>query len=291
MSSFPPTIDPRYHYAMSQVFSAALLKRLDDEAHEEGIRSLLIHSGLYPESEQWSLSRALTLLYTYLQGNYRCEYVYKNEIANQLLLRYHSDNSATLLKEVSSDQSIADIVIINGHTVAYEIKTELDNFDRLSGQLTSYQSLYDYLYVVTHREAVGTIQQKVPDNVGIIILDEQAQLVTVRKAKPMVTRFNPAKAVLTIRQVELVAAYEKWVGPFPKMGTALIYTYCHNWYMSLDSEDARIVFAQALKSRRPSTCQFSLIKDCDSSIRMLLMGRDLTKKHCVAVREKLGILA
>lgn len=283
--------DPCYNYALSQVFSPTLVKRIDDEVHEESIKSLLQFSGLYPVDTEWELRRGLGIAYQYLRHNYRCEYVYKNEIANQLLLRFHNDNSATLLREVTSDRSIADIVIINGQTVAYEIKTELDNFDRLAGQLSSYQSLYDCLYIVTHAGAVEAIRGIADATVGIIVLDANAQLETVRLATPTTNLFNPGKAVITLRQAELVAAYEKWVGKMPKMGTALIYEFCHEWYLSLAVEDAHIVFAEALKSRKPAPHQFSLILDCDPSMRMLFLGRDLSKKYCVTAREKLGIFA
>jgi len=291
MLSTQSITDPSYNYALSQVFSPTLVKRIDDDVHEASIKYLLQFSGLYPVDAEWELSRGLGIAYQYLRRNYRCEYVYKNEIANQLLLRFHNDNSATLLREVASDRSIADIVIVNGHTVAYEIKTELDNFDRLAGQLSSYQCLYDCLYIVTHAGAVDTIRSITDTTVGIIVLDADSQLETVRQAVSTAHLFNPHKAVLTLRQSELVAAYEKWVGKMPKMGTALVYEFCHEWYLSLSTEDAHIVFAEALKSRRPAAHQFSLVMDCDPSIRMLFLGRDLSKKYCITAREKLGIFA
>lgn len=286
-----PTVDPCYNYALSQVFSASLVKRIDDSAYEEGIRSLLYSSGLYSDAEQWDFVRALNITYEYLRVNYRCEYVYKNEIANQLLLRFHHDNSATLLREVASDKSIADIIIINGKTVAYEIKTELDNFDRLLGQLDSYQSLYDNLNIVTHIGAVNTICRKVDDTVGIIVLNEKSELETVRPASSTTHLFDPSKAGFSLRQSELVSAYEKWVDKLPKMGTALIYTFCHNWYLSLDCEEAHIIFAEALKSRRPAPYQFNLVMDCESSMKMLFLGKDLSKRYCTTARERLGIFA
>jgi hypothetical protein len=286
-----PSIDPRYNYAISQVFGASLVKRITDEEHEQGIRSLLQHSGLYSVDENWDFVEGLSRAYQYLKRYHRCEYVYKNEIVNQILLTFHKDNSATLLKEVASDSSIADIVIINGRTVAYEIKTELDNFDRLSGQLDSYESMYDCLYIVTHSGAIENISKRVKESVGLIVLSENGKLRTVRKAASTAHLFAPAKAVLTLRQAELVTAYEKWVGKMPKMGTALIYTFCHNWYLNLDREDAHVVFAEALKSRRPTAHQYELITSCDASLRMLFVGRELSKKYCTIAKEKLGIFA
>lgn len=282
-------IDPKYNYALSQVFSPSLLNKIDDPVYETNIRSLLQNCNLYPAGENWNFIDGLEITYNYLKKNYRCEYVYKNEIANQLLLKYHSDNSATLLKEVASNTSIADIVIINGNTVAYEIKTELDSFERLPGQIESYRILYDYLYIVTHPAAVKSLRTRIDKGVGIIVFSADGTLKTIRKAGSNTRFFNPDKAVFTLRQAELVTAYEKYVGKLPPMGTALISKFCHNWFLSLDKVDALIVFRESLKSRKPSNQQFQLISNCNHSLRMLFLGRELTKKYCSSAMDRLGI--
>lgn len=284
-------VDPRYNYALSQVFGAALLKRLDDKGYEHQMRALLNDSGLYPYADDWHLSRGLEATYCYLQQHYRCEYVYKNEIANQLLLARHNDNSATLLRELASDTSIADIVIVNGNTTAYEIKTELDNFDRLEGQLVSYQGLYDHVYLVTHPKAVATAERSLPAHVGLIIMGDGAQLTTARESSSLAPLFDPSKAVLSLRQAELVAAYERREGKLPAMGTALVWSYCHDWYTSLPQEQAHVVFYESLKSRRPAPHQFNLIMDCDNYLKMVFLGRELSKRACITIRERLGIHA
>lgn len=281
--------DPAYNYALSQLFSPSLLKKIHNFSDEQSIRDLIKDCNLYPDNEDWNLIKGLEITYNYLKGHYRCEYIYKNEIANQLLLQFHSDNSATLLKEVNSDSSIADIVIINGDTVAYEIKTELDSFERLSSQITSYQILYDYLYIVTHPAAEKTLRNKLGSDIGIMILDADGMLKTVRDACKNDALFDPSKAVFTLRQSELVTAYKKHLGDLPIMGTALIYSFCSNWYLSLEKKDAHAVFAEALKSRRPSPHQFDLITQCSPALKILFLGKDFSKKYCVSTIDRLCI--
>lgn len=283
------TIVSQYNYALSQVFGASLVKKLDDPCHEESVKALLYSCKLYPEGEPWNFVKGLEVTYNYLRTNYRCEYVYMNEIANQLLLKYHSDNSATLLKELASDSSIADIVIVNGSTVAYEIKTELDTFDRLDGQLESYQRMFDSVYVVTHANAVDTLSNKIDKSIGIIVMELDGTLKTIRTSGTNEKKFDPEKAVLTLRQSELVAAYEKFVHKLPQMGTALIHEFCLNWYLTLERSDAHTIFYEALKSRKPSPHQFQLIRDCNASMKMLFLGRTLSKKYCTSATDRLGI--
>lgn len=289
MSPITHHIDPGFNYALSQVFGASLLKRIDDHGYESKLRELLQRSGLHSAQQEWNLAHSLDTVYDYLKNNYRCEYVYKNEIARQLLLKKHPDKSATLLREVASDKAIADIVIVNGHTIAYEIKTELDNFDRLNNQLESYSKLYDQVFVVTHAGALQTMEQHLLPFVGVIVLDEQTQLTEERPAQEISHLFDPLKAVVTLRQAELIAAWEERLGKLPIMGTASIYGFCREWYEQLDSDEARLVFYKALKSRYPAQHQHELLLDSIKSIKMLLLGRDLPKRLCNTVRERLGL--
>jgi hypothetical protein len=276
-----------YCYALSQLFSPSLLNKIHSPSGEKDIKGLINDCRLFPENESWNLISGLEKTYNYLKDHYRCEYVYKNEIANQLLLKFHSDNSATLLKEVNSNSCIADIVIINGKTVAYEIKTELDSFNRLANQIEKYQSLYDLLYVVTHSKAVKTLRERLDKNIGILVLDNNGIIKEEREASDNYNIFDPSKAVFTLRQSELVKAYERYISKLPKMGTALIYTFCYDWFLNLDREDAHAIFAECLKSRKPATYQFELIKKCSPALRMLFLGRDFSKKYCLETIEKL----
>lgn len=285
----PPHIDPVFHYSLAQIFGSSLLKRIGDQKHEQKLRELLERCGLRSATEDWNMAHSLEVVYAYLKSNYRCEYIYKNEIARQLLLTNHSDKSATLLREVASERAIADIVIVNGATVAYEIKTELDSFDRLNNQLAAYSKLYDQLYVVTYERAVQTVVQRVPSHVGLMVLDSHGVITAHRQAENISHLFEPAIAVVTLRQSELVAAMEQATGKLPAMGSAAIFSYCRAWYESLAQEHARRIFYTALKSRYPAQHQHELLLDSIESIKMLLLGRDLPKRLCITIREKLSM--
>jgi hypothetical protein len=282
-------IDTKNNYALSQVFGANLIKRLDDPAFEQDLKRLLSATGLISRRKRLEFSDALRITYRYLKANYRCEYVYKNEIANQLLLRFHNDNSATLLKEFGLNQSIADIVIVNGHTVAYEIKTELDNFERLNGQLDDYSQIFDQVYVVTHEAAVDTVRKLVDPRVGLVLLNKFGELITERTAINQEDVFNSEVAARALRQSELMSAYEKYEGALPKIGSGYIGSHCRNWFIGLDREAAHYIFYESLKSRKPSDFQFDLIKRTPEELKMVLLGRDLSKKHCELFSKRLGI--
>ena len=282
-------VDPQYNYALSQVFNAGLLQRITNPAFEDDLRSLLLSSGVFSKRKSWDFSEALKATYDYLKKHYRCEYVYKNEIANQLLLKHHNDNSATLLREFGLVQSIADIVIINGRTVAYEIKTELDNFDRLQGQLTDYTTIFDNVFVVTHAGALNSVKKRTESHIGIIILDSNGELITERSADSCEDMFSLDIAARTLRQSELVSAYKKYEGCLPDVGSAYIGRYCQDWFVNLDKSSAHFIFSESLKSRRPTATQFELVIKSPEELRILLIGKHVSKKHCEVLSNRFGI--
>lgn len=80
---------------------------------------------------------------------YRTEYLYKNTILNKLLFAKH-DYKNNSFNELPIDKSKADFVMINGKGVVYEIKTELDNLDRIETQIQDYYKAFTEVVVVTY---------------------------------------------------------------------------------------------------------------------------------------------
>ena len=91
----------------------------------------------------------ISKIYKYMSRNYRNEYFYQNTMLNKLLLGRHSLNTTTALTQIPIGKSKADFVMINGKAVVYEIKTELDSFERLDNQLNDYFKAFDHVCVVT----------------------------------------------------------------------------------------------------------------------------------------------
>jgi hypothetical protein len=93
--------------------------------------------------------QAINEIYKFMSKNYRNEYFYQNTLFNKLLLGRHSLNTTTAISQLPINKSVADYIMINGKAVVYEIKTELDSFDRLKTQLEDYQKAFNNICVVT----------------------------------------------------------------------------------------------------------------------------------------------
>ncbi len=123
--------------------------------------------------------------YSMLCAYYKCEYVYLNTFFINEILKNH-DNNHTVLTELYVNDSQADLVVINGTTTVYEIKTELDTLFRLTKQLEDYTRTFDKVYVITNKfylKQVRNVLKEKFGSVGIYLLDEKGQLKKIRESK------------------------------------------------------------------------------------------------------------
>ena len=78
-----------YFNELAKVFTPTLfdsLVRKDNKKLKLFAKNIL-KSGLINENKNYTFSKVFEILYRSLNENYRCEYLYKNSIAQQLLLK------------------------------------------------------------------------------------------------------------------------------------------------------------------------------------------------------------
>jgi hypothetical protein len=117
-------------------------------------------------------------IYAHLGKEHRNEYYYMNTLLNRLLIGIHSVNTTTALSQVRISSHIADFIMINGEGRVYEIKSDLDNFDRLRDQLSDYFKAFSKVSVLStihEYERVERILAKQGDMgeaVGIYVVND-----------------------------------------------------------------------------------------------------------------------
>ncbi|ALV24568.1 hypothetical protein CIG2463D_0995 [Campylobacter iguaniorum] len=97
----------------------------------------------------------------------------------------------TITTEISVNTTfgtkVADVVVSNGHAVAYEIKSELDTTARLESQIKGFSELFDYVYIVYWENKFTIDELKAPNNIGIISAkwnkSKQIEFKIIKKAK------------------------------------------------------------------------------------------------------------
>ena len=173
-------------------------------------------------------------IYQHLKKEYQNEYYYKNTLLNKLLLGVHSPRTTTALTEVPVGNSKADFILINGKAVVYEIKTALDNFDRL----------------VTSEKNFDDVQQRLQNSpTGICLLTKKGTL-SVRK-EPIEYSDMLSKPIMfkILRKNEYEQILLKHFGLLPDVSQFEYYRACQAMFESLPTDVAYQMFVQTLKSR------------------------------------------
>ena len=98
-------------------------------------------------------------IYAHLDKQQRNEYFYMNTLLNKLLCGIHNVNTTSAFSQVRIGHSIADFVMINGEGRVYEIKSDLDNFDRLYDQLRDYYCAFSKVSVLASIHELEKIRE------------------------------------------------------------------------------------------------------------------------------------
>lgn len=191
-------------------------------------------------------------IYNVLKDEYRNEYYYKNTLLNKLLLGVHSIKTTTALTEIPIAKSKADFVLINGKAVVYEIKTELDNFDRLENQINDYYKAFDHVAVVTCMENVSALQKRIElmgKPVGIYVLRKQGVIGTIRE--PGIYRDSLDARILfkILRKQEYEDIIQRKYGYLPEVSAFEYYSECRKLFLEIPLEEAYLSVLQLLKKR------------------------------------------
>ena len=233
---------------LNRFFTRNTFKQVIDEgtapAYIAAIRRYIVDSTGKTNEE------CISEIYQHLKDEYQNEYFYKNTLLNKLLLGVHSPRTTTALTEVPVGNSKADFILINGKAVVYEIKTALDNFDRLDGQIKDYYKAFSRVVVVTSEKNFDDIQQRLQNSpTGICLLTNKGTL-SVRK-EPIEYREKLSKPTMfrILRKNEHEQILLKHFGSLPDVSQFEYYRACQLMFDTLPVDVAYQMFIQALKSR------------------------------------------
>ena len=197
-------------------------------------------------------SELVSEIYNILKNEYRNEYYYKNTLLNKLLLGVHSVNTTTALTEIPIAKSKADFVLINGKAVVYEIKTELDNLDRLESQINDYFKAFDHVAVVTYNENVAAIQKKIDSigkPVGIYVLQSRGTIKTIQKPEEYRNTLDSKILYKILRKPEYEEIILNKYGFLPDVSAFEYYSECRKLFVEIPVEESYEFVLKLLKKR------------------------------------------
>lgn len=276
-------LGPQYDVAIAAMFSCATIQRL-----ASGQRCPVFATVWRSAFAKKTLSPNLTVgqffdrCYEHLMQHYPSEYFYKNVIASELLLARHQVSEARFFVEFRVGKSRADVVVLNGTSTAYEIKSPLDDFTRLPEQLMSYRSVFDHTYVVTSLPKAQSLlaSPDIGDEIGLIAVSDRGAISLVRESSSNAFGVEPATIFDSLRQPEYMWAVSQAVGYGPIVPNGVRYQVYKDLFSSLSPELAHGLFVKSLHRRKLSNGAEAFVEKAPVSLRALaldavLRGRDL----------------
>lgn len=125
----------------------------------------LVDNVLGADTSKYSHTSARELINRIILGSYPNEMTVKANFVNRILLPQNPTNVAIF--ELPIGKSRVDMCKINGHSAAYEIKTDFDTFTRLKSQLKDYFDVFEAVYVITSDRRWQDLFDCIPDECGI----------------------------------------------------------------------------------------------------------------------------
>lgn len=186
------------------------------------------------DSKAESNSEIIRKIYKYMSKNYRNEYFYQNTMLNKLLLGRHSLNTTTALTQIPIGKSKADFIIVNGKAIVYEIKTELDSFERLSSQLEDYYKAFNHVCVVTCKSNFEKINKLLEDSpVGICILSDKNTLQFPKKPIEYNSKLSYEALFKIMRKGEFEEIIYSYYKGLPEVTPVFYYDECFKLFSGI----------------------------------------------------------
>lgn len=221
-------------------------------------------------------SEYLRYAYNSLKKDYRCEYIYKNELINEFLLKKYGTENTVVINEFKVGNSVADMVLFNGTSKAFEIKTELDSEKRLSGQLNDYTKIFKECYVVTHESLIEKYLVT-DEKIGVIAIvkrNNSFKMEEVRKAT-VSEEIDACVLIRSLRTQEYKNIITAYFGQLPDVSNFLMFDECAGLMKQIPSVELNRLFIGELKRRTSNT---QLLQSFYKELRQLCLSLKMNQK-------------
>jgi hypothetical protein len=233
------------------MLSPAVVRSLGTTGRSPLLARLLADAKLQDTYQLATVQSALQQAFDILRstGN-RDDYVYRSAVTQKLFVARHSFRTATPLFEARTGSSRADVVILNGTSTAYEIKSERDSMARIHNQLLDYRQVWATVNVVTSPSRVNEVLKLVPSDVGVIALTRRFTLHVEKEAIASPERTSPLLTLDALRNDEAHEILARIGIEKPSLPNTLIRSYLRSEFSRLDPATAHNHAVEVLKRSR-----------------------------------------
>ncbi|KQV00465.1 hypothetical protein ASC55_14930 [Microbacterium sp. Root322] len=273
--------------AFSRMFSSAVVRDLGQRGKSSLLARLLESTGTAQSLEsEATVGDGFDYAFRSLRslGN-RDEYVYRSAITQKILLGRHNLFTASMVGEARVGSNKADVVVFNGTSTAYEIKSERDSLARLRNQVTAYGDVFAAVNVVTSPSYLDKVFREVPAEVGVIVLTERFTLRTEREAAVEPSRTRPSAILDFVRVDEAATILNKLGVEYPDVPNTQLRSSLREIFSQLAPERVHDAMVTTLKASRSRNAASEYIKSLPMSLHAAMLTLNMNDASAQNVRD------
>jgi hypothetical protein len=262
--------------AIARIFSRPVYRELAEGRIARPLEEALSQHALGLAATDETIGSIFERAYEHLTKNYRSEYVYKNTIVQKIVFGQYAPSTTAFFSEFNVGSSKADVVVLNGTSSVYEIKTQYDSFSRLATQLSDYCKVFDLITVVTHEAGAANAQKLAPDHVGILVLDRRGRLKKIRSAVSNIANVENDAMFKCLRRDEYQRILQRTCGNVPTASPSLFWQACRERFIGLPTAVAHMEMVSELRKRTTGRAKVDLVSSLPKSLRALGLAEPLS---------------
>jgi len=181
-----------------------------------------------------------------------------------------------MLTEFRTGICKADVVLLNGTSAVYEIKSAYDSIERLKRQIAAYRQLFDNIHVITADSHLMRVREAVGSDIGLMVLTNRNTISTVQKPKSLKMAVQPSVIFDSLRKNEYQQIIKMHFGAIPNVPNTRMYQACRDLFCSLTPTEAHDAMVTILKKRGNSRLLHEFIVSVPNSLKAVSLSCKLT---------------
>lgn len=210
---------------------------------------------------------------------YPIEYVFKSCVMTRLLYGRYSPATTAFYTEFNTGASRADVLVVNGAAHVYEIKTQYDDFSRLSSQLQDYYRVFTRVTIFTDEAHADAAALVTPPYVGVSVLSRRYSMSTLREASERTSGLSSEDIFRVLRTAEYLSLLAARGMDFSDLAPRDRYKRSRDAFAGLDAVHAHAAMVSAIKKRQPTVRLSDLSRALPESLRLAPFAYRMTARE------------
>ncbi len=188
--------------------------------------------------------------YKTLEKHYQNEYIFKNTFLNSTLAADFLKTDVRSFNEFRVGDSVADLAMFNGKSIAFEIKTGMDSCKRLDTQIQSYKEIFNEVYLIIPASKLSVYRHY---KVGIIVFEPDKKKFRRERTSPAHT-INPNAIMNVLHTSEYKNIVTQHYHTLPKgINSFNQFKLCSKLIKAIPNQKLNKYFISCMKERNAIT--------------------------------------